>query len=59
MFSVFKVLQKLGNLHVNLPVKMKTFIFMLIKYNTIFKMLLETSSAEPLAPAPHLALSKI
>lgn len=30
------------------------FIFMLIEYDTIFKMPLEASNAEPLAPAPHL-----
>lgn len=49
MFSAFKVLQQLGNLYINLSGKMKTLIFMLIKYNTIFKMPLEASNAEPLA----------
>lgn len=49
MFNAFKVLQQLENLHINLSAKMKILIFMLIKYNSIFKMPLEASNAEPLA----------
>lgn len=59
MFSVFEVLHKLGNLHINHEVKIKILICMLIKYNIIFKMSFEASNAEPLAPVPHLAFSKI
>lgn len=45
---VFLKYYSIWALHINLSAKMKILIFMLIKYNTIFKMSLEASNAEPL-----------
>lgn len=59
MFSVFKVLHKSGNLHINRKVKTKILNCMLIRYNIVFKMSFEASNAEPLASQPSLALSEI